>query len=67
MLKRTYTLTVHITKPDSHGPYKTDTVQADDIVQLVTQFSLLATRLHREVNEEEIAEFSQRNDDEIPF
>ncbi len=45
-----------------------DTIETDDILQLVQQFTMMIAKLSRDLYEEELHDFRRKNiDDDIPF
>lgn len=47
-----------------------ESIETDDMLQLVQQFTLIIAKLHREIHEEELEELTRKNvgfDDDIPF
>ena len=55
-----------LTEGDSFEVNKLHSIETDNLLQLLSQFSILLFKLQRELYESEIEEINLRNDD-IPF
>lgn len=70
-MKHKFRLTLQLLDPkDIFSSIKRpiETIEADSILQLVLQFTMLVTKLERQIHEEELNRIkSERIDDDIPF
>lgn len=73
MQNRHFQLTIHYGRTKSNyleSRDKSETIEANSMVELVSKFAILVAKLDRELHEEDLANLTAKNtgfDDDIPF